>query len=109
MARPPGDRRRDNDHGALGEPLDGIDDGPVHLAIGDEPEDAGDVRVFHKTVDRSLDESRRSCHPEADDVVLVNGAGEGTETVRANLAFLLGGHRWTPPPSVRFADGWSPT
>ncbi|MDA8381286.1 MAG: aminotransferase class IV, partial [Actinomycetota bacterium] len=35
--------------------------------------------------------------PEADDVVLVNGAGEVTETVRANLAVLLGGHWWTPP------------
>ncbi len=79
------------------EPLDAIDDGPVLLAIDDEPVDTGDVRVFHKTVDRSLYESRRARHPEADDVVLVNGAGEVTETVRANLAVLLGGHWWTPP------------
>jgi para-aminobenzoate synthetase/4-amino-4-deoxychorismate lyase len=59
--------------------------------------DAASPWLQHKTTRRDPYVSRALRHPEADDVVLVNGRGELTETTIANLAVRLDGRWWTPP------------
>ena len=71
--------------------------GPVRLEIDDEPVDASDVFLFHKTTLRARYDERAARHLDADDVVLVNGRGEVTETTRANLLALIDGAWCTPP------------
>ena len=70
---------------------------PVRLVIDDVPVDAADPMLYHKTTARKPYEERRDRHPEADDVVLVNAAGEVTETTIANLLVRLDGTWCTPP------------
>jgi para-aminobenzoate synthetase / 4-amino-4-deoxychorismate lyase len=79
------------------------DDGPVLLApplLGD-PVDAAMTWPHHKTTDRGPYSRRlaaaRRTRPDVDDVVLVNTAGELTETTIASLAVRLDG-RWCTPP-----------
>ena len=72
-------------------------DGPVRLAVDDEPVDPDDVMLFHKTTHRDAYLRRERRHPEAGEVILVNTRGEATETTVANLAVRLGGRWWTPP------------
>lgn len=72
-------------------------EGPLRLAVDDEPVDPGDVWLFHKTTRRAPYERRRARHPGADDVILVNTRGEVTESTIANLAVRLAG-RWVTPP-----------
>ena len=72
---------------------------PVRLALDDDPVDAGDPWLQHKTTRRDVYLTRALRHPEADDVVLVNQHGELTETTTANLALRIGGRWWTPPTS----------
>lgn len=72
-------------------------DGPVRLAVDDEPVDPDDVMLFHKTTHRDAYLRRERRHPEADDVILVNTRGEVTETTIANLAVRLDARWWTPP------------
>ncbi|TYP89213.1 aminodeoxychorismate synthase component I [Blastococcus xanthinilyticus] len=71
--------------------------GPVRLALDDDPVDAGDPWLQHKSTRRDVYLNRALRHPEADDVVLVNQRGELTETTIANLAVRLAGRWWTPP------------
>jgi para-aminobenzoate synthetase/4-amino-4-deoxychorismate lyase len=70
---------------------------PVLLALDDEPVDADDPWLQHKSTRRDVYLTRALRHPEADDVVLVNRRGELTETTTANLAVRLGDRWWTPP------------
>jgi len=70
---------------------------PVRLVLDDEPVDAGDPWLQHKSTRRDVYLTRALRHPEADDVVLVNQRGELTETTTANLAVRLDGRWWTPP------------
>jgi para-aminobenzoate synthetase/4-amino-4-deoxychorismate lyase len=70
---------------------------PVRLAIDDRPVDPSDPLLYHKTTSRVLYEDRLAHHPDADDVVLVNDAGEVTETSIANILARLEG-RWCTPP-----------
>ena len=79
------------------------DDGPVVLAppLLADPVDAAAYWPHHKTTDREpyarrLAAARRS-RSDADDVVLVNTAGELTETTIASLAVRLD-DRWCTPP-----------
>jgi para-aminobenzoate synthetase/4-amino-4-deoxychorismate lyase len=72
---------------------------PVRLAVDDEPVDAGNPWLQHKSTRRDVYTTRALRHPEADDVVLVNQHGELTETTTANLAVRIGGRWWTPPTS----------
>lgn len=72
-------------------------DRPVRLALDDEPVDEHAPWPHHKTTLRAPYDTRLARHPGADDVLLVNGAGEVTESCRANLAVRLGG-RWVTPP-----------
>ncbi|WP_369256900.1 aminodeoxychorismate synthase component I [Geodermatophilus amargosae] len=70
---------------------------PVELALDDDPVDAADPWLQHKSTRRDVYLTRALRHPEADDVVLVNRRGELTETTTANLALRIGGRWWTPP------------
>ncbi|MBM3695007.1 MAG: aminodeoxychorismate synthase component I [Actinobacteria bacterium] len=70
---------------------------PVRLVIDDLPVDPSDPMLYHKTTRRELYEDRLTRHPEADDVVLVNEAGEVTETTIANVLARLDGTWCTPP------------
>ncbi|RBY90294.1 aminodeoxychorismate synthase component I [Blastococcus sp. TBT05-19] len=72
-------------------------DGPVRLALDDEPVDADDPWLQHKSTRRGVYVAAALRHPGADDVVLVNQAGEVTETTIATLAVRLDGRWWTPP------------
>jgi para-aminobenzoate synthetase/4-amino-4-deoxychorismate lyase len=70
---------------------------PVRLAIDEDPVDASDPMLYHKTTRRQPYEERLARHADADDVVLVNGSGEVTETTIANLLVRLDGIWYTPP------------
>jgi para-aminobenzoate synthetase/4-amino-4-deoxychorismate lyase len=72
-------------------------DGPVRLALDDEPVDPEDIWLFHKTTRRQPYERRREKRPDVDDVILVNTRGEVTGSTIANLAVRLEG-RWVTPP-----------
>jgi para-aminobenzoate synthetase/4-amino-4-deoxychorismate lyase len=69
---------------------------PLVLAIDDVAVDASDARLFHKTSDRARYDEAMLRHAGVDDVILVNDAGEVTETTRANLAVLIDGEWCTP-------------
>ena len=75
------------------------------LALADEPVDAADPLLFHKTTQRGVYDRARAAHPEADDVLLWNRRGELTETSVANLAFLRGGQWHTPPARCGLLPG----
>jgi len=78
-------------------PMPGRPEGPVSLAIDEQPVDDRDPMLFHKTTLRRAYEEAEARHPEADDVLLVNRRGEITESTIANVAVRLGGRWWTPP------------
>ncbi len=71
--------------------------GPVRLALDDEPVDEHAPWPHHKTTLRAPYDTRLARHPGADDVLLVNTAGEVTESCRATLAVRRGG-AWVTPP-----------
>lgn len=70
---------------------------PVELAVDSVPVDPLDRMLYHKTTSRRRYEDARERHPHADDVILVNTAGEATETTIANLAVRTDGVWRTPP------------
>ena len=74
-----------------------VDPEPVRLVVDTHPVDPVDRMLYHKTTDRRRYDRTRERHPAADDVVLVNPAGEVTETTIANIAVLIDG-RWMTPP-----------
>jgi para-aminobenzoate synthetase/4-amino-4-deoxychorismate lyase len=76
-----------------------LDDGPVTLALDDEPINSDDAMLFIKTTRREIYERRRQRFPDADDVVMVNERGECTETTIANLMVRYGDDWFTPPLS----------
>lgn len=79
------------------EPLPAPLDGPVRLAVDDDPVDPLDSWPYHKTTLRDPYDRRRRQRPDADDVVMVNTRGELTEATTATLALELDGQWWTPP------------
>jgi para-aminobenzoate synthetase/4-amino-4-deoxychorismate lyase len=71
---------------------------PVRVAIDrDRPVDPADPMLFHKHSLRDVYEQARARHPDADDVLLVNGRGEITESTVANVAIRRAGSWVTPP------------
>ncbi|SFT57549.1 para-aminobenzoate synthetase / 4-amino-4-deoxychorismate lyase [Geodermatophilus amargosae] len=78
---------------------------PVRLALDDDPVDATDPWLQHKSTRRDVYLTRALRHPEADDVVLVNQHGELTETTTANLALRIAGRWWTPPTGAGCLPG----
>ncbi|MDP9427948.1 MAG: aminodeoxychorismate synthase component I, partial [Actinomycetota bacterium] len=79
--------------------------GPVRLAVDEEPVDPGSVWLRHKTTRRSVYTEAAARHPDADDVVLTNASGHVTETTIATLAVRLDGRWWTPPLSAGCLPG----
>ena len=69
----------------------------VTLAFSNNPVNSSDLRLFHKTTNRSIYECRRQ--ENVDDVILINERGECTETTIANFAIQLHGNWFTPPLS----------
>ncbi|MDH3260880.1 MAG: aminodeoxychorismate synthase component I [Acidimicrobiia bacterium] len=72
-------------------------DEPIRLAVDDVPVDPSDWRIFHKTSLRDVYDEARQRHPNADDVLMVNGDGEITESTIANVMVRLDGEWMTPP------------
>jgi para-aminobenzoate synthetase/4-amino-4-deoxychorismate lyase len=75
----------------------GPDAETVTLEIDFDPVDERDMRLFHKTTDRSLYEARTRRHPGADDVIMTNRSGNVTETTIGNIVCLIDGDWVTPP------------
>ncbi len=71
--------------------------GPVLLAVDDDPVDAQETWLYHKTSMREPYDRRRDRRPDVDDVIMLNTRGELTEVTRATLALKLDGEWWTPP------------
>ncbi len=67
------------------------------FALARTPVDERDVLLFHKTTSRDVYDRHAAEHPNADDVLLWNRAGELTEFTRGNLVLELDGERLTPP------------
>ncbi len=78
-------------------PLDAESFGSVVVAIDPEPVDVSSPFLFHKTTRRAVYDDRLARHPDAGDVLLVNGDGELTESTIANIAVKLDG-AWSTPP-----------
>jgi para-aminobenzoate synthetase/4-amino-4-deoxychorismate lyase len=70
---------------------------PVVVALDLDPVDPMSVRMFHKTQDRSVYESRLRRHKGVEDVILTNPDGNLTESTIANVAVLVDGTWLTPP------------
>jgi para-aminobenzoate synthetase/4-amino-4-deoxychorismate lyase len=78
---------------------------PVRLTLDDHPVVPSDVFLFHKTTVRRRYDDARARHPDADDVLLVNTAGQITETTVANIAVERDGTWWTPPLDAGLLSG----
>jgi para-aminobenzoate synthetase/4-amino-4-deoxychorismate lyase len=70
---------------------------PAFVVIAAEPVDRSDVRLYHKTTDRTVYDRVSVLAPDAFDVVLWNADGEVTELTRGNLVVQRGNERVTPP------------
>jgi para-aminobenzoate synthetase/4-amino-4-deoxychorismate lyase len=70
---------------------------PAPVALASEPMDRRDVRLYHKTTDRSLYDRVIAQMPGLFDVILWNAEREVTELTRGNLVMQLGAARFTPP------------
>jgi para-aminobenzoate synthetase/4-amino-4-deoxychorismate lyase len=70
---------------------------PVRLALDTVPIDTASPFFFHKTTHRTAYERAVDRQPGADEVLLINEAGEIVETTRANVAVQIDG-RWVTPP-----------
>ncbi len=85
-----------------------LDDGPaepLRVAVCADPVDERDPLLYHKTTSRGVYTARAAARPEVDDVLLVNGRGELTESTVANLVVQLHGERWTPPVACGLLPG----
>lgn len=83
----------------------GPDADVVMLGIDFDPVDSSDLRLFHKTADRSLYDLRAQRHREWDDVLLTNDRGMVTESTIANLAVSVADAWITPPVSDGLLPG----
>lgn len=75
----------------------GPDSEAVVVACDLDPVDMRDPRLFHKTTDRMVYETRRRRHPDAGEVLLTNEQGNVTEGTISNVAFLIDDVWRTPP------------
>ena len=72
---------------------------PLRVAVDDMAVDPADWRLYHKTSLRRRYEQARLRHPGVDDVLMINGAGEITESTIANVIACVDGNWVTPPVS----------
>ena len=77
----------------------------VMAAVDSMAVDPSDVFLYHKTSSRSVYNQARARFEGVDDVILVNPAGEVTETTVGNLAVEIRGSWWTPPVSSALLPG----
>ncbi len=80
-------------------------EGPLRVALHPDPVDPSDVWLYHKTTLRGGYERRREDRSDVEDVLLVNGRGEVTESSIANLAVARSGQWFTPPISSGLLPG----
>ncbi len=80
-------------------------EGALRVALDADPVDPSDLWLFHKTTLRAPYTRRRERRPDVDDVLLVNGAGEVTESTIANLAVRIQGTWCTPPIEAGLLPG----
>jgi para-aminobenzoate synthetase/4-amino-4-deoxychorismate lyase len=78
---------------------------PYRVALAKEYIRSDDLRLFHKTTDRSIYEGAVPIIPGVDDVLLWNERGEVTESRIANLIVSLNGKLFTPPVSSGVLPG----
>lgn len=64
-----------------------------------------DVFLYHKTTHRPAYEQALARFPDCGDVLLVNEAGEVTESCLANVVFQRAGRLYTPPVRCGLLDG----
>jgi len=69
----------------------------VGVAVDDRPVDVSSPFLFHKTTRRNLYDEALARHPDAEDVILINAAGELTESTIANVVVKLDA-KWCTPP-----------
>ncbi len=75
------------------------------VAFADEPIDALDPFIHHKTTRRIVYEGAKRSKPDADDVLLWNERGEVTESTIGNVVAEIDGVRYTPPLSSGLLGG----
>ena len=86
-------------------PIDAEDADPVRLAVSHVPVSSRNVFLFHKTTNRKVYQTRRTGHPDADDVVLINEFGDVTESTIANVLIRVGDEWFTPPLTAGLLPG----
>ena len=70
---------------------------PIRISLAKNPIDAADPFYYHKTTYRKNYQNCVPVHPEADEIVLFNEAGEITETRIYNIVAKISGEWVTPP------------
>ncbi|MDA0323489.1 MAG: aminodeoxychorismate synthase component I [Verrucomicrobia bacterium] len=78
---------------------------PLSVVLAEDPIDASDPFLYHKTTHRVVYERARQARPGADDVILYNERGEVTEFTSANLVIERDGQRVTPPVECGLLGG----
>lgn len=78
---------------------------PYKVSLAREPIDSTDIRLFHKSMDRSLYDTATPVVAGVDDVLLWNERGEVTESRIANVLVSVGGTLHTPPVSSGLLPG----
>jgi para-aminobenzoate synthetase/4-amino-4-deoxychorismate lyase len=75
------------------------------LPLAQEPVDASDVFLYHKTTARAAYEAALRGRPGHADVLLFNARGEVTESTVANVAVEIDGGFFTPPVACGLLPG----
>lgn len=75
------------------------------VEIASQPVRQEDPFLYHKTTYRTTYERIKQQHPDADDVILWNEAGEITESCFANVIALFRGEWCTPPVECGLLNG----
>ena len=70
---------------------------PIRLSLAKIPIDSSDPFYYHKTTYRKNYQSCVPVHPDAEEIVLFNKAGEVTETRIYNIVAKINGEWVTPP------------
>ncbi len=78
---------------------------PLRVTFAELDVPADDPRLWHKTTARKIYERALADHPEADEVLLINSAGEVTEATRANLVLEVDGKWLTPRRQAGLLNG----
>jgi para-aminobenzoate synthetase/4-amino-4-deoxychorismate lyase len=78
---------------------------PRHVALARDPVRRDDVRLYHKTTDRTPYQHALRAAGDVFDVLLWNERGEATELSRGNLVAQIAGERVTPPVACGLLEG----